>query len=578
MNCWSTLGVSSDADERTIRRSYAALLKVHRPDEDLDAFQRLREAYEQALAIARWHAQELDADDGANLVGQAVEPAPEPVDHQAHRLRIEASLRDLSHSNLESVATQARTDNQLVAFELSLLERCLADGEHGHAAAQWAINNLRWLSPWQEASLPSARMDVLFDRLLARALSELQQILGTGDEQGFLTRLGELFAREWLQQFDRRSRLSRDLVDVLLAAPRWSKALFQTVAARCLWSDDLAWRDGWLEQWKELQRRVELCNFYEEIDSYLTLDKPETSRAKATWLLFKPLSDQQRRRLVDSFEIPEWSMCEVIERKLKREAPEVFSMLAPHGATNWREWQRAAVQWPGVGISLWLLLSATTSLQLWDSDDSLIFVLARAGMASLVLVVVLLLAHRLWRLCTGWFLAADVQLSQWLLPASWVRNGKGILLSRHVLPSLFIGCVPVLTSMRADMTAILAGVVAGVLAFIYANFSVRVGPPLVVLGDYLYRFQAHWSKALWVAGGVCILVGTFWGVQHRDELRMEQRPLLQAHEKLLSTDKRCEELLEAVANRRPGEESMTKMRELLCRDPLRREASPEGQR
>ena len=578
MNCWNILGVPSDADERTIRRSYAALLKVHRPDEDLSAFQRLREAYEQALAIARWHAQELDSDDEANLVEQVVGAASESVDHQSYRLRIEASLRDLSHSNLDLVATQARTDNQLVAFELLLLERCLADGEDGHAAAQWAIKNLRWLSPWQEASLPSARMDVLFNRLLARALGELRRMLGAGDEQGFLTRLVELFAQDWLQQFDRRSRLSRDLVDVLLAAPRWSKAFFQTVAARCLWSDDLAWRDGWLEQWKELQRRVELCNFYEEIDSYLTLDKPDTPRAKATWLLFKPLSDQQRRRLVDSFEIPEWSMCEVIERKLKREAPEVFSMLAPHGATNWREWQRAAVQWPGVGISLWLLLSATTSLQLWGSDDSTIFVLARAGMASLVLVVLLLPAHRLWRLCTRWFLAADVRLSQWLLPASWVRNGKGILLSRHVLPSLFIGCVPVLASMRADMTAILAGVAAGALAFIYASFSVRVGPPLVVLGDYLYRFQAHWSKALWVAGGVCILVGTFWGVQHRDELRMEQRPMLQAQGKLLRIDKKCEEQLVAAASRSSGEVSVTKMRELLCRAPLRREAAPEEQR
>lgn len=53
MNCWAILQLSEDADERTVKRSYARLLKIHRPDDDPVAFQRLRDAYEQALRIAK---------------------------------------------------------------------------------------------------------------------------------------------------------------------------------------------------------------------------------------------------------------------------------------------------------------------------------------------------------------------------------------------------------------------------------------------------------------------------------------------------------------------------------------------
>lgn len=48
---WDVLGVESNADERAVRRAYAKLLKQQRPDEDAEAFQRLRYAYESALAM-----------------------------------------------------------------------------------------------------------------------------------------------------------------------------------------------------------------------------------------------------------------------------------------------------------------------------------------------------------------------------------------------------------------------------------------------------------------------------------------------------------------------------------------------
>lgn len=54
MDVFAHLGLTPDADERAIRRAYAAKLKECRPDEDPDGFARLVEARDGALALARF--------------------------------------------------------------------------------------------------------------------------------------------------------------------------------------------------------------------------------------------------------------------------------------------------------------------------------------------------------------------------------------------------------------------------------------------------------------------------------------------------------------------------------------------
>ena len=80
MDCWTVLQLADDADERTIKRTYARLLKNCRPDDDAEGFQRLREAYEQALNIARWRAD-----------NEEVETVEAPMAEQAH-----GNLNDLA--------------------------------------------------------------------------------------------------------------------------------------------------------------------------------------------------------------------------------------------------------------------------------------------------------------------------------------------------------------------------------------------------------------------------------------------------------------------------------------------------
>ena len=47
---WSVLGIAPSRDRATIRRAYAARLKHANPEDDSEAFQSLRQAYERALA------------------------------------------------------------------------------------------------------------------------------------------------------------------------------------------------------------------------------------------------------------------------------------------------------------------------------------------------------------------------------------------------------------------------------------------------------------------------------------------------------------------------------------------------
>ena len=73
------LELDEDADERAIKRAYARLLRVTRPDDDPVAFQHLHEAYQSALSWVKQRDQPLDIDQDKHALPTMQDPSLEPA-------------------------------------------------------------------------------------------------------------------------------------------------------------------------------------------------------------------------------------------------------------------------------------------------------------------------------------------------------------------------------------------------------------------------------------------------------------------------------------------------------------------
>lgn len=56
MNCFTVLGIEPTTEKKTIKRAYAAKSREFHPEEHPEEFQRIHDAYEEALAWAERNA------------------------------------------------------------------------------------------------------------------------------------------------------------------------------------------------------------------------------------------------------------------------------------------------------------------------------------------------------------------------------------------------------------------------------------------------------------------------------------------------------------------------------------------
>lgn len=432
MNCWEFLGLSPDSDARTIKRQYASMLKQYRPDEDPQGFQRLREAYEQALD---WRSDDaftiIEAPETAHsetLLPVELAPAstsPSIAQQLACQLLENASVADLADRYQQAKSCYCADE-----FELQLLSLCLDDSEHAMELSQWGLKHFHWLSLWMRdeyPALPAQALEQLLAQLLMRTETTLQQLLDKGDAQAFSNSFLLLSQTEWLRPLERHDWFNAMLARTLLASWFWSDELFETVCLQLGWKSTGSHSRCPYPEWDQLLERSHRHAYIVEQRRLARLDL-RNPQCRAAKMLFAPLTSEQRQLLARRFVEADWNACRLLSERILNQYPQLCSEMPDGDPYFWRAWEGSGSTWPMytalVGLVIGDQLAGTQGMA-----RSLGLALGWMAILTLPTLVFLWLwlpvADRYWRL--------DDRLSQRLSPWLSLRRPPPLLL-RQILP------------------------------------------------------------------------------------------------------------------------------------------------
>lgn len=447
MDCWSQLQLPEDADERTIKRSYARCLKTLRPEEDAEGFQRLREAYEQARSHAR-QRQEPAAGTQAPSPLLAVQAEPQNLREWSRLLDIDSPapeartvdqtqrrlLQGLTPENLAQRWQQAQLSDCAPGFEAGLLQHCFERPQVRVAIASWAVEHLQWLTPWQQVPMSAGQQQTLAQTLLQHYCKSLQAHLEVEDDRAFLQQLAAYDKEPWLQVFDQRQRWQSQVLQ-LLNDHSWSLALLEQVCQLLHWDDKNGVHPEPAEAWESLMQRRQQENFYR-----LQQLKSEDERIwepdiLSAHLLLKPMSARQQQHLLRNTDQHHWQAFHRLAQMLSLRYPALLERLPQPDVYYWLRY----LQRP-VAEQSWTRLWAGTSLALalyflGQNHYSPGFSIMLAAALGWVPVWIGLLFMSRWIRLAPHVIVQDLWLSERWIPKAFDPEGKWLVL-RHGIPQL----------------------------------------------------------------------------------------------------------------------------------------------
>ena len=387
MTCWNVLGLTPDADSRAIKRQYAALLKKTRPDDDPEGFQRLREAYEAALA---WSA-------------QACDEAPEV-------------LVEETGTSLDQRYQAAMADGTLLLFEIHLLQRSV-DGELDAADTRWAFETFNWMTAWQRLELPVALMQTLEYQQRTALQKPLYEALEQQHDEAFLAAYAARNERTWVSKYPHADWFNEWLARLLANNRYWSSAVFDAVCVGQGWHGG-ADHSCPADEWALLLRRQQAPLFLAQ-QRALAEQPPYSPQQRAARLLLAPMTLGQRRAFAQRLDEDDWQACQALSADIYAEHVAVAEAMPGGTVYFWQGWDKGLDTWPWL-VALLLACVVGTFGQADTLHGNVVPTVGQGLLWSLAFAIGAGVAWQVWRPLAHQYRLQDERLSQrlprWLSP------------------------------------------------------------------------------------------------------------------------------------------------------------------
>jgi hypothetical protein len=337
-DCWKVLDLPGRTDERSVKRQYARLLKIRRPEEDPEAFQQLREAYEHALQILREGdddqppAPDFRAAPVVALPMQVARPSVPSAYEQATML-----LDELDDAAPDRFWNQASARGIEAVFERLAFERCV-NAPHAHPnLVNWGIEQRQWLTPWQQIRPREHEQQRLAHWLAITLTHTLDQHMSAGNETRFFECLERHSRQGWLAEFSRRQALQVHVLNLFICDENWSPALFQKVRQLFAWDAESVVVPIADEHWQALQRRSELQSWLSELrEQALHRERAPSADANAAALFLSCAQPAQQKAMTAAFSEADWQACERLAATFTARFPDLLGMFPNHNVWFWK--------------------------------------------------------------------------------------------------------------------------------------------------------------------------------------------------------------------------------------------------